>query len=109
MFKNKYNKNNNYIGCDTWHYEITNHFYKSCSGVNYTAYVHDNLYEILYKEKYFLAMLMLKLCFDFIFLILGLIRSVRNFQLYAVPLVLILTCILIVTTPYYLRKVYQKR
>lgn len=103
-----YDKEQNYIGCSPLQHRITGTFYKRCSAINYTAYIHDNLYKFLWYEKYFLSILVSKICFDIIFLFMGIVRSLRKFQVFGVPLTIILFIILIAATPYYLYRVYNK-
>lgn len=101
-----YKKKNNYIGNADWQYKITNYFYKSCSGINYTAFIHDNLYSILWKEKYLFSLIISKICFDIIFLVVGIIRSLRNLETQGVLISILLYFALLFSTPYY---IYQMR
>lgn len=107
-FTQKYMSQLNYIGCSEWQYKFTDLIYKKCSAINYTAYVHDNLYKFLWTEKYFISILLLKFCFDIVFLIMGITRSLRKFQVFGVPLTMILFSALIIGTPYYIWRVYNK-
>jgi hypothetical protein len=98
----KYHKEHNYIGNAEWQYKITNYFYRSCSGINYTAYVHDNLYLFLPREKYILNKLILKIIFDLQFIFMGTLRCLFKFQLHGIILSVILYLILLISSPVYI-------
>jgi hypothetical protein len=97
-----YDKMHNYIGNAECQYNITKYIYRRCSGVNYTAYIHDNLYCILIRERYLLNKIILKFLFDIQFLLMGIIRSLRNFQIFGILVTFIFYLILLFHSPYYI-------
>ena len=98
----KYNKKHNYIGNDNWQYKVTNKIYKRYSALNYGAYVHDQLYVILLKEKYLFNLILLKTLFDIQFLLMGIFRSIRNLQPIGVLLTTLLYLVLLFSSPFYI-------
>jgi len=97
----KYDTNINYIGNSEWQYKFTSIIYNKCKGINYTAYIHDNLYNILWAEKYLIALIVSKVLFDIIFLVMGIIRSLRNLEVQGVFFAIILYLVLLLSTPYF--------
>ena len=103
-----YNKEHNYIGNRDWQYKITGTFYKQCSAINYSAYVHDDLYIFIYREKYLFNQILLKVLFDLIFLFMSFFRSLRNLQFKGMFLTPILYLFLLLNTPHYIYNLRKK-
>jgi len=99
---------NNYIGVTPKHKKMTNWIYKRYCQVNYTAYIHDNLYNIMKFEKYLINQIISKIFFDIIFLIMGILRSLSKAQLGGLFIIVILYVILFVSTPYYFTHLKNK-
>lgn len=96
----------NYIGNADWIYNLTDKVFESCSGINYSAYWHDNLYKfILFREKYFINKLILKMLLDLLFLVIGFFRCLRNGQVLGLVLILVFYIALLVNTPVYLWRI----
>lgn len=95
-----YNKNNNYIGNSEKQKEYTKHIYKKCSALNYTSYIHDFLYTLLYRETNLFNRLIMKILFDLIFLIVGIFRSIFKIQFYSIIFTVVGYIILLSSTFY---------
>ena len=104
VFLAKYNKNFNYIGSSDLQKKITKHYYKKYSALNYSSYVHDELYTIMWFEKGIVNRVCLKIGFDFVFLMMIILRSIKSLQFRGLILGIIFFIILIVSTPYYFYK-----
>lgn len=109
VFK-KYNRDKNYIGNSEWQYKITDKFYLKCSGINYSAYWHDNLYKnILWTEKYLINIILIKILLDLLFLVMGFFRSLRNFQFLGMIIIFILYIALLISSFFYIGKMISER
>lgn len=105
---NDYDGKVNYIGNADWQYKYTDKFYRSISGINYTAYWHDILYgQLMQREQGFVAKLLLKVLLDLVFLVMGFFRCLRNLQLHGCVFTIILYVILLVSTPYVMYKIIK--
>lgn len=102
-----YDKNLNYIGSSENQKKYTNLIFSKYSGINRTAYNHDRFYNLMLQEEYLFFAIILKLFFDLIFIIMGILRSLKRFELFGIPIAFIFGIILIITTPYYLKLNYK--
>ena len=102
--KETYEREINYIGASPSHWNKTDWISKRYGFINYTSYIHDKLYSIMLREETIFNKLVLKMCFDLVFLVLGVCRGIKKFQLLGLMPLIILFIILIVSTPYYLYK-----
>lgn len=104
----EYYRSINYLGSEDSHKEYTKHIYKKCSGLNRTAFNHDKYYTSMLEEDHLLYALLWKFCFDNMFLIMGMIRSLARFQLLGITLSLVFYIAILVYTPIYMKKNYKK-
>lgn len=100
MLRN-YNKNWNYIGSSDRQKHFTRYLYRKQTAINYTSYIHDNLYHLMNREQGIINKITMKICFDLVFLVMGTLRSIKTLQIMGVAYSIILFVILIVSTPYY--------
>jgi uncharacterized membrane protein len=95
-----YNKQFNYIGNSEKQKKYTKHLYRRCSALNYTSFIHDFLYILLYKELNLFNRLIMKILFDLIFLIVGIFRAIFKVQFYSIIFIVVGYIILLVSTFY---------
>lgn len=107
IIKMEYYKSINYLGSNQKHKQYTNYLYKRYSGLNRTAFNHDKYYSSMLEEDHLFYALIWKFCFDFMFLIMGTLRSIARLQLGGVPLAVIFFIAILVYTPIYLKKHYK--
>lgn len=95
----------NYIGNSEKQKKITQKFYRTASGINYSAFIHDNAYEhVLWKEDGLLMKFLLKILLDLVFLVMSFFRCLRNAQFIGCLLSIVLWIILLLHTPIYILK-----
>ena len=102
-----YNRIINYLGSEPSHKEYTKHIYKRYSGLNRTAYNHDKYYTSMLQEERLFYSLIWKLCFDFMFLIMGTIRSLTRFQIGGIFITVVFFILIVFYTPIYMKKNYS--
>ena len=100
----KFNSKTNWIGNESWMYKYTNVIAKNYPEINFTAFKHDNHFEWIIAESNFVVRFILKIMYDLIFLILGIIRNLIKFRPGAIPIMIILYLLLLISTPWYLWK-----
>lgn len=118
----EYDKSLNSIGNTEFQRSITKYIYKKCSALNYTSYIHDILFSILFnimrlfkeiidKELNFInrqclkvlfniISFTIKILFDLVFLLLGILRSIFKGQPHSLFFVLLFYLVLLISTIY---------
>ena len=92
----------NYIGNMPWMYKFTQKISELYPEINFTAFKHDNHYAWILAESNIILRLVLKIMYDLIFLILGILRNLVKFRPDAVPIMICLWIVLLISTPWYL-------
>ena len=92
----------NYIGSSDWQKQFTKWIAIDYPEINFTAYKHDSHYLLMLAERTQVLRFIMKLCYDLVFLILGIFRCLFKGHLLGIPIVINLTIILICSSFWYL-------
>jgi hypothetical protein len=97
-----YDKDKNYIGRNKTEYFFTYWIHKLCPEISFVSYVHDLNYFLLYANSSHLVRFFVKIMYDLVFLIMGVIRNLRKLNLLGVVMTVVLYLVLLISTPYVL-------
>jgi len=101
-----FNPLENYIGNKTWQYKFTSYICKYYPDINFTAYKHDWHYTLMLGERNIITRLVMKIMYDLIFLVLGIVRLLINLRFDGLIWILILYLCLFFSSLWYL---YENR
>lgn len=98
----RFNPKNNYIGATPFQHKLTKWIAKLYSDINFIAFKHDINYYIMLADKNFVIRLILKVFYDLLFLILGIVRLIKNLRFEGIIIVIILYLCLLLSSLNYL-------
>lgn len=98
----KFNPSTNYIGSAPWQKRFTNWIAKKYPEINFAAFKHDHHYRLMFGESNIFIRIIMKLMYDLVFLILGVVRCLFKFAPIGASIVVGLFTALIASTIYYL-------